>query len=137
MCTWRRLARLERTLELLAAQTVPVELYVWNNNWREQARVNEAARTAPIPTHVVHSRRNIGGFGRFYLARELASAAGQVVFIDDDQEFSPVVIERLRSTTAHERLAAGGHGASSIRTNMHRASAPLPASAPTTSARAA
>ena len=69
VCTWRRIERLPRTLELLAAQDVPVQACIWNNS-PERDRVDAAAARAGIPVSVYHSPRNIGGFGRFYLARQ-------------------------------------------------------------------
>jgi hypothetical protein len=95
MCTWRRLERLPRTLEQLAAQDVAVQALIWNNN-PETTRVDAAAAAAAFPVAVHHSARNIGGFGRFYLAREAAEAGHRsVIFIDDDQEFEPTTIREL------------------------------------------
>jgi hypothetical protein len=96
-CTWRRLDRLHGTLAQLAAQDVPVQALVWNNS-PDRGRVDAVARSAKIPVVVYHSPRNIGSFGRFYLARE---AAGQghhsVIFIDDDQDFGPGTVRDLLS----------------------------------------
>ena len=95
LCTWRRIERLPRTIELLAAQDVPVQLVIWNNN-PERAGVDAAAAAARLPVTVHHSPRNIGGFGRFYLAREAAEAGHRcVIFIDDDQDFGPGTIGEL------------------------------------------
>jgi Glycosyl transferase family 2 len=94
-CTWHRLDRLPRTLALLAAQNVPVQALIWNNS-PARGEVEAAATSASIPVCVYHSPRNIGGFGRFYLARAAARAGHErVVFIDDDQEFGPDTIARL------------------------------------------
>jgi hypothetical protein len=94
-CTWHRLGRLPRTLDLLAGQDVAVQAFIWNNS-PDRAAVDAAAGRARVPVTVHHSPRNIGGFGRFYLARE-AAAAGHavVVFIDDDQDFGPAAIGDL------------------------------------------
>ncbi len=98
MCTWNRVSRLPHTLELLAEQDVPASLFVWNNNRRERERVDDVIAASPIPAHVVHCRRNIGSFARFYVARSLAQVRDAVVFIDDDLEFGPsMVAEQLAS----------------------------------------
>jgi GT2 family glycosyltransferase len=97
-CTWRRLDRLPRTLDMLAAQDIPVQALIWNNSPDEET-VDKAVASAPLPVMVYHSPRNIGGFGRFYLAREAAAAGfDRVVFIDDDQDFGP---ETVRVLAAH------------------------------------
>jgi hypothetical protein len=96
-CTWRRLERLEHTLRLLAAQDVPVQALIWNNSPRRET-VDAAVAASPIPVRVHHSPRNIGGFGRFYLAREIAEAGhDRVVFIDDDHDFGPSTVSDLLS----------------------------------------
>ena len=69
--------------------------------------MDSAVAEAGIPVSVYHSPRNIGGFGRFYLAR-LAAEAGHsaVVFIDDDQDFGPEAINDLLS--AHRPRSLSG-----------------------------
>jgi hypothetical protein len=94
-CTWRRLGRLPGTLEMLARQDVPVQAVIWNNS-PDGEIVDKAVAAAPLPVTVHHSPRNIGGFGRFYLAREAAAAGfDRVVFIDDDQDFGPETVREL------------------------------------------
>jgi hypothetical protein len=96
-CTWRRLERLSRTLEQLAAQDVPVQALIWNNS-QDRGTVDAAVMCSGIPVAVHHSPRNIGGFGRFYLAREAAEQGHKnVVFIDDDMVFGPGTIAHLLS----------------------------------------
>ena len=98
LCVWRRPERLEVTLTSLAAQTRPVKLWVWNNNAALRAFVDTAvADTSDLDIEVVHSSRNIGGFGRFYIARRLAREYPPVVFLDDDQVPAPDFIESLVS----------------------------------------
>jgi hypothetical protein len=52
---------------------------------------------------VIHSSRNVGGFGRFYFARRLAHEYRQVVFVDDDQlppaDFVSTLAEEHRPET--------------------------------------
>jgi GT2 family glycosyltransferase len=106
LCTWRRIERLPRTLEQLAAQDVPVQVCIWNNS-PERGRVDAAAAAAGLPVSVHHSPRNIGGFGRFYLARQAAEAGHPAVaFIDDDQDFGPQAIGELLS--AHRPRSLSG-----------------------------
>ena len=94
-CTWRRLERLPGTLAMLAAQDIPVQALIWNNS-PDRGPVEQAAAGASIPVVVHHSARNIGGFGRFYLAREAAEQGhNSVVFIDDDQDFGASAIGDL------------------------------------------
>ncbi len=99
MCVWQRIDRLAETLSLLEAQeAVQVDLYVWNNNRAAVARVEEIVRTTAcrrVRVVLTHSARNIGGFGRFYLARELSEHHSSVVFVDDDLVFSSDAVRRL------------------------------------------
>jgi hypothetical protein len=105
MCTWKRVERLPRTLEMLAVQDTPATLYVWNNNRRESERVDALLAESPIPAQAVHCSRNIGCFGRFYLARELAAAHDAVLFIDDDQDFGPSMIADQMASFEQASLA--------------------------------
>ncbi|MCD1268919.1 glycosyltransferase [Microbacterium sp. MEC084] len=95
MCTWRRPKYFRRTLRALAAQSdVSVELHVWNNNPAISEQLEAAAAEGPLPVRF-HSPENIGGFGRFHFASELAPSHPHVVFIDDDQLFGPRTIRTL------------------------------------------
>ena len=112
-CTWRRLDRLPRTLQQLAAQDLPVQALIWNNS-PYRGRVAAAARAAELPVTVHHSPRNIGGFGRFYLARAAAEQGhGTVVFIDDDQDFGPETMTELAG--AHRPRSLSGWWAFRLR----------------------
>jgi hypothetical protein len=108
MCTWKRIERLPRTIELLAAQRcVRPHLYLWNNNRGAAPTVDATIDRMPlIGVEVSHSGTNVGGFGRFFYARELAGTYPYVVFIDDDEDFD----ERLLATFLSEakpRTASG------------------------------
>jgi glycosyltransferase involved in cell wall biosynthesis len=95
LCAYHRLERLPRTLEMLAAQDVPVQALIWDNS-ADTVTVDKAASDARIPVTVHHSTRNIGGFARFYAAREAAEAGYEtVVFIDDDLDFEPGTVGDL------------------------------------------
>lgn len=94
-CTWRRLERLPSTLAMLAAQDIPVQALIWNNS-SDREIADKAVAAAEIPVTVHHSPRNIGGFGRFYVARECALAGHErVVFIDDDLDVGPSAVRQL------------------------------------------
>jgi hypothetical protein len=97
VCVWRRPHRLERTIAALAAQSHgPVRLCLWNNNPSLRDFVDRmAAQERGIHVDVVHSARNVGGFGRFYLARRIADEHGLVVFLDDDQDPAADFLETL------------------------------------------
>lgn len=97
MCVWRRPERLDETIRLLERQGGPsVELHVWNNNRRAAARVESAlSGSSLLARSVTHSAANVGGFGRFYLARELAERHPFVIFIDDDVTFPPTMTREL------------------------------------------
>jgi hypothetical protein len=105
MCTWRRVERLPRTLELLAEQDTPASLYIWNNNRNEATRIDELLARGAVPAQSVHCSRNIGCFGRFYLARELAPAHEAVLFIDDDQDFGRTMVTDQLASFAPASLA--------------------------------
>jgi hypothetical protein len=92
LCVWRRPRRLADTVALIEQQVdVPAVLHVWNNNRRAVDEVDAILEAASIPATVTHSTRNVGGFGRFYLARALAPTHPFVVFVDDDVTFPPTM----------------------------------------------
>lgn len=86
MATWNRINLLPKTLKSLSEQSgsSPV-LYLWNNNLSARDSINHIAKTSLLPVKIYHSKHNIGGFGRFYLAKEIATSYKRVIFIDDDQ----------------------------------------------------
>lgn len=101
MCTWRRPEYFKRTLKNLAKQRgVRVHLYVWNNNPGIAEYLEKDAADASIEVTFRHSEQNVGGFGRFYFARELVGEYPYVVFIDDDQFFGSKAIAQLAAEAA-------------------------------------
>jgi hypothetical protein len=96
LCTWRRREGLERALDDLAQQDVPVQAVIWNNGL-DRDIVDEISRAASLPVTVHHSRHNIGGFGRFVAARELAASHERVIFVDDDHRIGPTTVRDLTS----------------------------------------
>ena len=105
MCAWKRVERLPRTLELLAEQETAATLYVWNNNRRAAERLDSLLARSPIPAQSVHCSRNIGCFGRFYMARDLADAHDAVLFIDDDQDFGQSMVADQLASFESESVA--------------------------------
>jgi len=105
MSTWKRIERLPRTLEMLAQQSTPVTLYVWNNNRRQAKQVDASLKRSHIPAQSIHCSRNIGGFGRFYLARDLADPHDAVLFIDDDEDFGQSMVADQLESFAPQSLA--------------------------------
>ncbi|MDX1765543.1 MAG: glycosyltransferase family A protein [Candidatus Saccharimonadales bacterium] len=99
MAVWQRVENLPKTIEALKKQTgtKPV-LYLWNNNPAVVSKIEKIAAQTKLPIKIYHSAYNIGGFGRFYLARELAKDYVKVLFIDDDQLLAPNTV----SSYAHE-----------------------------------
>jgi len=98
MCTWQRAARLPITLRQLSQQQgVTPHLYIWNNNPDAAEEIDRhiADRPAGLAVSVHHNSTNIGGFGRFMYARQIAKQHPYVIFIDDDQELPPDAIRTL------------------------------------------
>jgi hypothetical protein len=105
MCTWRRIDRLPDTLRMLGEQDTPASLYIWNNNPREAGQLDGLLARSPVPAESIHSSRNIGPFGRFYLARDLAQTHDAVLFIDDDQGFGATMVSDQLASFAPRTLA--------------------------------
>lgn len=97
MCTYRRPERLSTTLDQLASQVdCKIKLYIWNNKFEHRRQIEEAIACFPELDVTLHnSRKNIGGFARFYVARKLSPTYPAVVFIDDDVELSPRSLSTL------------------------------------------
>lgn len=98
MCTWKRPERLTKTLNLLCQQTNHnFSLYIWNNNPEIKDTINLICNTykEKLKIEITNSEKNIGGFGRFLLAREIKDEAKKIIFIDDDQVFSNNMVDRF------------------------------------------
>lgn len=86
------------TLTQLASQVgIKPDVYIWNNNHdaAKDVDVFAAEFSGLMNIHVHHSDKNVGGFGRFMYAKQIASMYDAIVFIDDDQELHPTSIEEL------------------------------------------
>lgn len=98
MCTWKRIERLSKTLDLLCEQrNKDFVFYVWNNNpeIRDAIDITCNAYINKLQIEVRHSDKNIGGYGRFLIAKNLIDVYNKVIFIDDDQVFSNQMIDRF------------------------------------------
>jgi hypothetical protein len=105
-CTWQRLERIRHILNMLADQDVPVQALIWNNSPNREF-VEKATASARIPVQVYHSPGNIGSFGRFYLAREVAESGYQrLIIIDDDEDFGPDMTRELLAGCPPRSLSA-------------------------------
>lgn len=93
MCVWKRIEGFSKVIDQLKSQDFQeFHLYVWNNNPDLAAQFQEIAEEkCNFPCTIYHSKKNIGGFGRFYFARHVLNNnmhTGQCIFIDDDQTFA-------------------------------------------------
>lgn len=99
MCTMSRLRYLPWTMSCLESQDERrIRLFIWNNNPKISKRLEQVIKQCrpSFPVTIVHSRRNIGGLGRFLLVKHgFISNATPVVFIDDDQLLMPNLISEL------------------------------------------
>lgn len=109
VCLWKRHHRLPAIVRMTARQTVPCELYLWNN---DPARLPEieatvaAASELPAQVSVASSQVNIGGFGRFFWARELAGGHPRVVFVDDDEILGDTAVETFGREAAARHMTS-------------------------------
>jgi hypothetical protein len=107
MCVWQRIEFLPTTLTLLQAQVgVRPEVHLWINNPSVASAAQRMGRAASIPVRAVVSERNIGGIGRFHLARDLAAHHPYIVFIDDDQVFDQHAIRALLESAGPRTIAS-------------------------------
>ena len=109
MCTYARVSRLARTLgQLTSQQGCHVSLYIWNNNFdlasRLRLSIAQAARAIEVFTY--DSRENLGGYGRFLIARDLAAAQRPVVFIDDDIDLPDTALRSLLAEYAPDQISS-------------------------------
>jgi len=96
MCTWNRIDKLSDTIQMLKNQTTNVDFHIWNNNYNARKKIDEVVKLEdrlPITAH--HSSFNIGGFGRFYAAKQLNDRHKKVIFIDDDQKLGANAVKLL------------------------------------------
>lgn len=102
MCTYNRINRLVDTIKDLGRQTYSnIHLFLWNNNKNKCDDVRNIIEQSNVKYNIsVHnSSENIGGYGRFILAKYLVEKFGcpYIIFIDDDQILGNKVVEELYS----------------------------------------
>lgn len=98
MCTWKRVHRLKTTLELLEKQSEKdFVFYIWNNNIEEADKIDKIIKefNPSFEVEVHHNSVNIGGLGRFHIARKLDTQ--YVIFFDDDQIFENDMVASMLS----------------------------------------
>lgn len=101
MCQWRRVEFFEETIRSLNNQTIKnIHLYLWNNNKNKSDLLESMIHSGGAEFNIswCHSPENIGGIGRFVLVRRLMNEGGigdKIIFIDDDQIFSPKFVETV------------------------------------------
>lgn len=95
MCTWKRPERFQKTLDLLVQQTnKDFSFFVWNNNLNISNQIDTISELYKdkLNVNIIHSQENVGGFGRFLMAKSLIDKFNKFIFIDDDQVFSNEMI---------------------------------------------
>lgn len=97
LCVYKRTKRLSQTLKQLEGQTYKnIDIYIWNNSIEDKKIVDDIVSNYPnLKINVFHSTQNIGGFGRFYKAKEISNKYNSVIFIDDDIDYSMNFVETL------------------------------------------
>lgn len=114
LCLWNRPGRIDEILAMLDAQSTerPLRVMFWNNNAEDDGHYREhiAAFTASGAVESVEyvlSRRNVGGIGRFFLAKDLFRDGfrGHFITLDDDQDISPAFIDSLLRYAAPREFA--------------------------------
>ena len=72
MAVWARVENLQKSIDSLINQKgVKVELSLWLNNKKIAGQVDDIVQRSRLPIKVLHSKYNIGGFGRFFGAAYL------------------------------------------------------------------
>jgi hypothetical protein len=86
MCAWKRIDSIENVLDDLKKQNLKLDVFIWNNNFGEKEKLDKKVSKYDFAT-VFHSPKNVGGYGRFYMAKYLNTFKiyDKVFFIDDDQ----------------------------------------------------
>lgn len=113
MCLWNRRERIDAVLTQLDAQDGPrVRLFLWNNRPADDAYYRERiaayrAHGALAEVTLISSRVNVGGLGRFFVARSLWSGGyrGAFVMLDDDQDVSDHLLTDLLAASGPRTIA--------------------------------
>lgn len=114
VCLWNRRDRIDDVLELLDSQDTDrrLNLQLWNNQPRDAGhyleRIRAFRRTGALASVALYtSGLNVGGMGRFYLARKVRRTGyrGPFIMLDDDQDVSPSFVEDLLRASGARRIA--------------------------------
>jgi hypothetical protein len=111
MCVWKRLEYLHKTIEYLESQQTDscINLCIWNNNYSTKYQIDEIINnclTKKVNICVHHSEDNIGGIGRFVFVKYVCDNIHNfenVVFIDDDQEFTSDAMSILTNNVGKKK----------------------------------
>lgn len=100
LCVWNRIDKLNDLISNLNLQKYQnFHLYIWNNNFKNKDTVDSIISNKNQKFNISwhHSSENIGGFGRFILAKFILKHNDfpQIIFIDDDQLFNDDVFYEL------------------------------------------
>lgn len=107
MCTWKRIERLNTTLNNLESQSFKgFDFFIWNNNKSYQGKIEKIVDQHNINTSVIHSEENIGGIGRFHYARKIYGNYDYIIFIDDDEDFDHSLIKSMLSYADFNQMAS-------------------------------
>lgn len=119
MCTWKRVEKLDQTFQMLLAQENPnFTFHIWNNNKDICEEVNAIAKNYPFLTNIHHSYTNIGGLGRFKMAKTVTHMTDCIIFIDDDQVFEKNMIDIFLNN--FEKNTISSRWAWKFRTNSYK-----------------
>lgn len=91
MCNWKRTYRIKQILYNLSLQdTKDFVFCIWNNNNEDANELTKLLETTKVDFQIAtyNSQINIGGFGRFLMAKYVTEncSAENILFFDDDQE---------------------------------------------------
>jgi hypothetical protein len=97
MCSHKRISGFKTTIKQLEIQTFKnFKLFVWNNNPDYTQDFSLILKNSSLDYELYNSPSNIGGFGRFYYAREIRKNPDFLdycVFIDDDTTFGNEILD--------------------------------------------
>lgn len=132
ICLWKRVDQIPRIIRMLDAQDTgdkKISLYFWNNNFTQRSLIkNRIVNNAPSGSlssiSLVNSPINIGGFGRYYIARLFSKSSLPVIFLDDDQElgkdFISSALKRYKPHQIASYWAFKNYGSYSNRTFLKK-----------------
>jgi hypothetical protein len=111
MCTWKREDGFLRVVQQLNNQNFKnFHLFVWNNNQEKSESFQKIlSENANFSCSIIHSKENIGGFGRFFLAKHLLDRENRLdfcVFIDDDQTFEADSLDIFLKESSKKQISS-------------------------------